>query len=153
MYHLSTQPLAAAVALTALAASFMLVTRTSSRADAAPPREVPASNRENGAACSTLSQCTGGICLHRAGWRDGYCAASCGAEPCTEADACVALGDGSLLCLQRCGTGYSCRDGYVCNATVGACLPDCRSGWSCGSTLTCDAERGECVPGPEAVTL
>jgi len=153
MYHLSTHPLAGAVALTALAASFMLVTRTSSMADAAPRRAVLTRKRENGAACSALVQCAGGICLHSTGWRDGYCAASCATESCRDSDACVGLGDGSLLCLQRCGTGYSCRDGYVCNATVGACLPDCRSGWSCGSTLTCDAERGECVPGPEAVTL
>ncbi len=109
---------------------------------------------ELGAACDGDNACTSGFCIEAfdasnggaaTGWIDGLCTAQCSATAaCAASSTCVTLADGGY-CLPACGPeGGTCRQGYVCNATVGACMPDCRQGFSCGGTLVCGPE-GRCV--------
>jgi hypothetical protein len=103
-----------------------------------------------GAPCTGDVDCTSGICFAETengaatGWTGGSCAAVCdGDGGCVNGGACAVL-SGKPWCLESCGDGSVCREGYVCDTAFGTCLPDCHTtGWSCGTGFACTAD-GQC---------
>lgn len=103
-----------------------------------------------GGPCSSDDVCVTGFCIAASDpngkpspWAGGYCSGNCADRSCPQGN-CLALADGSNLCVVACQVDTDCRSGYVCDQAVTACLPDCRKGWSCGSELSCNADNGNC---------
>lgn len=121
-----------------------------------------------GSACVNAGQCTNpsnAFCildviggLGPSGFVGGYCSALCSGVPCVAGSSCQTVtgfstGISQQVCLRDCSfprTGQSnCRNGYLCEGTLGAslgaCLPRCNnSGATCPAGTTCNAMSGYC---------
>ncbi len=104
-----------------------------------------------GSACTTESDCDQGICIGEdRGFPDGYCTGVCnGPSDCPDGSACVRVGRGTSICLDRCDPAAEpkrCRDGYGCATSpfLGqpVCMPGCEVDSDCEAGKRCDTEGG-----------
>ena len=109
-----------------------------------------------GSACTQKEDCLASICLTEkvfgadSGWAGGYCTVACG-DGCPFGSVCVGEGD-SAWCVATCEGPQACREGYVCDSSLGACVPDCRTSAICTDSESCDPVSGECVLDPVGET-
>ena len=118
--------------------------------------------------CVNAGQCTNptnSFCIQdvipglgASGFVGGYCSSLCSGVACVAGSSCQTVtgfssGVTQQVCLRDCSaprTGQSnCRNGYVCEgtvgATVGACLPRCNnSGATCPTGTACNTMSGYC---------
>ncbi|MCK5800478.1 MAG: hypothetical protein KAI47_24985, partial [Deltaproteobacteria bacterium] len=89
-----------------------------------------------GAACDTSDVCDLKNCLRDPTFTGGYCVADCAQDPavCPEGSICTDYGT-KRLCLDTCGEGEACRDGYVCD--YGVCRPPCKNASLCKTGDRC----------------
>lgn len=76
----------------------------------------PAGAGADGAACTSGSDCQGGICVTEAdGAPGGYCTTiGCTKTACHGDASCFLVGNDDSMCLAACTEARDCRQGYVC---------------------------------------
>lgn len=109
-----------------------------------------------GDACTSEDQCPeDGFCLNEswAGWPGGACIGF-GCDPdtgtgCADGTVCLRSARGGGICLDSCGEGDACREGYSCEADTEFtdrmfCAPGCTDDAQCSGGRVCNPGTGIC---------
>ncbi|MBI5544356.1 MAG: hypothetical protein HY901_10730 [Deltaproteobacteria bacterium] len=76
-----------------------------------------------GAACTTATQCSGGVCID---WPAGYCSQDCSSNECSSGAVCADFGTEGQYCIDFCSASDPCRSNYSCQDPgigINVCLP------------------------------